>query len=206
MTTPNDPNAWTGLHKAFAELHEEAATVLKAHQDAGALDMIHVLLELERRIWQLGWGLHQIDSVSIAWRNVGIQDAISTLVTNNSRPELTELSFLGGFAVEYLCDAFYVMAFRVYKLLEKKKGLAIKAEGVNRVRNKMIIHPEEKDGVVPYSFGGGGGVAGPVYKPGQTPEQAAFFTDPGLIANAHEFASQLLESLKNYPRPHRQNP
>lgn len=194
-TEQQDP--WARIHAAYTELHSEAAALLRARQAAGVQEHIHAFIEIERRTRMLGFGLRQIEQADAAWQQAAIQDVFGTLAGNGGN---VGASFDAAFSLEYLCDAFYVCAFRIIDLAKVSGLFNLKAIGVRNVRNLFVIHPDKHKGVIEYSFGAGGGRIGPVYKPAQRPEQAANFTDEGLFANALVFADQLTHQLKAFSR------
>lgn len=155
----------------------------------------------------LGYGLRVIETVCEEWRAIGFRDAMATLVKSDEADALTERGFQAAFETEYHCDAFYMVAHRVFDLArisDIDRGvseLRFNARGVVLVRNHLIAHPEKKNGVIPYSFGAGGGVVGPVYKSARDNLNDSLFIDPGLIPNALEFAGNLAARLRAFPRP-----
>lgn len=88
-------------------------------------------------------------------------------------------------------EAFYFFAHRARQILRKGLVPGIKSfevPGVRGVRNHLIEHPEKKAGVVEQSWQWDG-PNGPHLKSVRSSNDARF-RDPGLYANAQEFADQ----------------
>jgi hypothetical protein len=105
-----------------------------------------------------------------------------------------------NFEIVLFAEAFYNIAWRLLLLCKKDRlpGLAkVKPLGITRVRNELLVHPEETTGLVEGSFSMRLGGDGPTLKTNR-PSTSKAFSDPGLYVNAEEFRDDLEGALKAY--------
>jgi hypothetical protein len=143
--------------------------------------------EFVRRVRQLEYLFQKATSSAIT---------AATLTTEDmSRHEATS-----EVAVTY-AEAFYLFAWRVRTCLTQGNPLGpFNPEGVNRVRNLLIEHPEHGGPPLPtWVLSGDGDVRltlGGEWADYPSTSRRGPYRDPGLLANATEFKTRLEELLE----------
>lgn len=136
--------------------------------------------EVSRRLKQLDWLL-----IEIQRRQLDVGGGVLTL-SDPRTWELTDEMFL-------FTEAFYYFAWRTREAIRALPFLkSFNPIGVLKVRNKLIQHPDEKDGF--FSMGmQSDDDRGPILDSGA--DSARAWHDPGLYANAEEFRDKLFRVL-----------
>lgn len=96
----------------------------------------------------------------------------------------------------FYTEAFYWFAWRTRQAIQFIPGLKrFDCVGVRNVRNKLIEHPEEKNG--PSGVGGGWGITsdGVTLHVGRDHEHHRRYPDYGMIINGEEFFDNLISML-----------
>ena len=104
------------------------------------------------------------------------------------------------FKSKLFSEHFYYVAFRLKKIIQYSPGLgkSFKCEGVTKVRNILIEHPEKAKQEFENSFALGNIEFGPILHAMRPKRNDEAFHDNGLFVNAIEFKDNLEKTLIQY--------
>jgi len=147
--------------------------------------------EFARRIRQLEYLLERATSSAIAAAHLATND-------NDQHEAATEL------AITY-AEAFYLFAWRVRGAVARGNHLGpFNPAGINRARNLLVEHPEDGGPPLPsWAVSGDGDIRlalGAEWADFPTTARKGPYRDPGLLANATEFKTQLEGLLERHQR------
>ena len=147
--------------------------------------------EFGRRIRQLEYLLERATSSAIA-------------AARSSTDGISQHEAAVELAVTY-AEAFYLFAWRVRGSLASGNHLGpFDPAGINRARNLLVEHPEDGGPPLPsWAVSGDGDIRlalGAEWADFPTTARKGPYRDPGLLANATEFKTQLEALLKRHQR------